>query len=1075
MHVAAVDNNELSPLLRSPFLTVQRRRASCPLSSILVSGFSFLVFLQLIQADPVLGGFFSFYSPPVPNLPEFEGTPEVPTLVEAGITYLKIEWTAQGPASQSEYFEVRMAGPFPARKAISRYYYTNHSTHSHLSMWGLATVRNFSIPVEVIEARRHGINSRARKLSSTKQKNASDFSQWDKGMVFHILERDRQPRDFAKDVVVSSLSPESMYCFQVRAYGGSPPRPGNWSMKACFETLPGMAPEPPGTPLVIRSRERTLELGWGEAKARGYPVTHYELQCVPHKGPIKVRKNKKKLPPTPPVPALPFPTPPPSPQPPPSRKSQMEAPKVDKEEITTPPTLGPTSSPTLQPTPFPTSQPTSLPSYQPTVSVAETPSALIITATPAPSPQTKIPTLQPTSSPTFSPSSSSANITSTVSVEGMNNDASAKATPNETTIIDIPIIFEKDEDQIQEAVQEPEIIDEDYSRDVSGALNDTIIPETVIDKQSVSNTSSNGSANIKPERTSIPIEIHTHPPTPETASQPVDSISPLHNVTETQLNEKILDSEDSTEDDIHTEATVESILDDSVDASADPTLNSTVDASVDPILDTSVNTSVDATESAIETGIIDMTEPKSTQNMSFIPSTRRAMPSQASSPSGLLGSGMPVGLPWRKSQTAPTSQREKKVRTGDSPADSGQEAVKEKERGGFGGVMSSSWNALKGFFGKMRKKLSFRGFRHVYHGTERTAVVVHCADPSTRIDMHPGIWFEFRVRAHSSKGVGEWSPVAVYHTNTRDALPPDSPERPNVPKKGPNWLQLRWTPPYDNGAEITQYLLEIQRGSSPKNNLRYLIRAPGDPRTSIQISEEISRDSSIPEAGSVADSQGITTPLSVNSTKDLSLSPQNVPVITSERGNVEWPGVHISHLLSNTTYKMQLWAFNSKGLGEESTVVYASTTSALPPDVPEGFSWDDRTGFTVTLSWRPPIDSEVDHYQVERDDWFRDEPFFVFHSGPELSVCADKLLPAIQYQFRVRACNAAGCGKYSKAVNVTTKATGACTNRGDIVEGKSHVNIIDAVANCIYDCAPQYWTGEDVLVLTVYIQNNVII
>eukprot|EP00466_Bigelowiella_natans_P008712 jgi/Bigna1/82886/fgenesh1_pg.98_\ len=96
-------------------------------------------------------------------------------------------------------------------------------------------------------------------------------------MKFRLL--DKQPEEDATSIKVSSLAPDSEYCFQVRAIGGDPSRPGYWSNIACFRTLAGKPPEPPGIPRAIMTSERTLEIVWDESKPRGYHVISYELEC----------------------------------------------------------------------------------------------------------------------------------------------------------------------------------------------------------------------------------------------------------------------------------------------------------------------------------------------------------------------------------------------------------------------------------------------------------------------------------------------------------------------------------------------------------------------------------------------------------------------------------------------------------------------------------------------------------------------------------------------------------------------------------------------------------------------------
>jgi len=169
-------------------------------------------------------------------------------------------------------------------------------------------------------------------------------------------------------------------------------------------------------------------------------------------------------------------------------------------------------------------------------------------------------------------------------------------------------------------------------------------------------------------------------------------------------------------------------------------------------------------------------------------------------------------------------------------------------------------------------------------------------------------------------------------------------------------------------------------------------------------------------------------------------------------------------LTAESTYEVIVSARNSKGEGMESNSLIMSTSTSVPPKTPQNVHMKSKTGYSIDISWSAPEDSEVNTYEAERDDWYTDKPFANFYTGKEMTARAEKLLPAVPYSFRVRACNGAGCSAYTPVLNITTKATGACTNRDDLTSGKANPNIIDSVANCIYDCAPQYWNGEQLFV-----------
>ena len=132
-------------------------------------------------------------------------------------------------------------------------------------------------------------------------------------------------------------------------------------------------------------------------------------------------------------------------------------------------------------------------------------------------------------------------------------------------------------------------------------------------------------------------------------------------------------------------------------------------------------------------------------------------------------------------------------------------------------------------------------------------------------------------------------------------------------------------------------------------------------------------------------------------------------------------------LAPSTAYQFRVRACNAAGCSAYSSEVAATTGgsgggSGVPP-IPTGLSTTVRSSSSILLGWTD-VSGETE-YRVE----------YRSAAGPFLqagvtgadgnSLLFTGLAPSSAYQFRVRACNGAGCSSYSAEVSATTSSAGA--------------------------------------------------
>ncbi|CAG0907206.1 unnamed protein product, partial [Cyprideis torosa] len=169
------------------------------------------------------------------------------------------------------------------------------------------------------------------------------------------------------------------------------------------------------------------------------------------------------------------------------------------------------------------------------------------------------------------------------------------------------------------------------------------------------------------------------------------------------------------------------------------------------------------------------------------------------------------------------------------------------------------------------------------------------------LELKPFTEYHICIQAKLDEYIGQKSPPVTFKTK------PNIPDKPTVPKvisREKNVLQIRWSPPYDQGSKIRRYIVEMAQ----------MPPAPSAP------------------AGKA---EGVAPP----------------PV-------VDWRQVYsgsgkqarIPRLTPASKYLLRLAAVNDVGQSEWSNSLHASTSATAPP-VPPLPKLVDRTATSLTLSW----------------------------------------------------------------------------------------------------------------------------
>ena len=321
----------------------------------------------------------------------------------------------------------------------------------------------------------------------------------------------------------------------------------------------------------------------------------------------------------------------------------------------------------------------------------------------------------------------------------------------------------------------------------------------------------------------------------------------------------------------------------------------------------------------------------------------------------------------------------------------------------------------------------------------------------TTIDgLTNGRSYRVRVRATSSAGNSDWSPIA---TGAPAAKAPDAPNRPTL-TEGNGQLGVSWTEPATNGASITGYKVEYRTGSSGwtdhpfsgtgtttnipslTNGQSYQVRVRMTSSAGSSDWSQATTDTPAPEAPSAPEVPALTPgngQLGVSwtapSDNGADISDYDVQY---RQGNTDgWTDYPFSDTGTSTTidgltngqsYQVQVRAINSAGNGRWSDSA-TGTPGVIAPNAPRAPLLTSGNG-QLGVSWTAPSDNgaDISDYDVQyregsSRDW-SDHPF----SDTGTSTTIDGLTNARSYQVQVRATNSTGNGRWSDRTTGTPGA-----------------------------------------------------
>ena len=316
----------------------------------------------------------------------------------------------------------------------------------------------------------------------------------------------------------------------------------------------------------------------------------------------------------------------------------------------------------------------------------------------------------------------------------------------------------------------------------------------------------------------------------------------------------------------------------------------------------------------------------------------------------------------------------------------------------------------------------------------------------------------YQIRAYNSEGFGPWRAASA----TTQSGVPDKPVL-NAAANGKSQIDLSWTTPVDNGADITRYELQVSDdGSSDWSGLGGQISASTTSYDHTELSAGTTKHyrirahnsvghgpwSDVASATTQADVPGkpvLSWSAAANGETEIDLSwlapIDNGAVITryelqvSDDGSSDWSGLGgrispsaISYyhpgLSAATTKHYRIRAHNSQGPGAWSDVASAITQANVPgkPALSSTANGDTR----IDLSWTVPADggAPITRYELQVSD---DGASGWSGLGGQISTSTTsydhtELSAGTTKHYRIRAHNSQGPGAWSDVASATTLA-----------------------------------------------------
>jgi len=260
-----------------------------------------------------------------------------------------------------------------------------------------------------------------------------------------------------------------------------------------------------------------------------------------------------------------------------------------------------------------------------------------------------------------------------------------------------------------------------------------------------------------------------------------------------------------------------------------------------------------------------------------------------------------------------------------------------------------------------------------------------------------------------------------------DTSPPDAPSAPSVTSHANSAVPLSWTAPSPGGAAITGYEVKVSTGATKRTtSTSYTFTGLTNGQSyTFQVRAQNTHGWG-PWSGSSVSATPSTTP---DAPSRPSVSPGNSQVTISwsapgDDGGRSITGYEITGgggtktdsaspytwtgLSNGTSYQFAVRACNANGCGSWSTDS-ASATPATVPSTPSTPSATQSGEKRIAINWSAPSNggSPITSYTVQVDTTGNTK------SATSSSYTWGGLTPGNSYRFRVRACNAIGCGSYS--------------------------------------------------------------
>ena len=221
---------------------------------------------------------------------------------------------------------------------------------------------------------------------------------------------------------------------------------------------------------------------------------------------------------------------------------------------------------------------------------------------------------------------------------------------------------------------------------------------------------------------------------------------------------------------------------------------------------------------------------------------------------------------------------------------------------------------------------------------------------TTMARLKPGYTYQFRVRAINRVGEGPWS-RPTYSTQTA-SIEPEKPIPVRVHGNKQRQLEVSWKAPYDNGAQISGYVLRYVV-SPPKEELEEKPKSEESKKEEVitgGAKEEKESDDSSEEDHEIEDHEE-----QKEATKSISIEEKLRALkwtYKKLRPTQPWT-TKIGFLEPGTAYLFQLQAENDKGQSAWSNFTRSATT-ATPPEAPGKLLAVGIGPSNMTLHWRIP-------------------------------------------------------------------------------------------------------------------------